>query len=77
MSEGKPKSVSATGKARRGFACMDPEKRRELARKGGQSVPKEKRYYTTNKEAASQNGARGGRKAQLERRIKKLHDDVK
>lgn len=56
---------------------MDPEKRKELARKGGQSVPKEKRFFATNKEAASQSGARGGRKSQLERRIKKLHDDVK
>ncbi|HUZ67173.1 MAG TPA: KGG domain-containing protein, partial [Beijerinckiaceae bacterium] len=27
----------------RGFASMDPEKQREIARKGGRSVPNEKR----------------------------------
>jgi general stress protein YciG len=57
-------------KKKRGFAAMDPEKRKELARKGGQSVPKEKRYFSTNKDAAASNGARGGRRAQTERRIR-------
>ena len=36
-------STPDTGKprARRGFAAMNPERRREIARKGGASVPSE------------------------------------
>jgi general stress protein YciG len=32
-------------KGKRGFASMDPEKQREIARKGGKSVPDEKRAF--------------------------------
>lgn len=46
----------ATPKARRGFAAMDPEKRRELARKGGASVPGHKRAYSTDRGLASTAG---------------------
>ena len=30
----------------RGFASMDPEKQRAIARKGGESVPHEKRSFS-------------------------------
>lgn len=43
----------------RGFAAMAPEQQREFAKRGGQSVSSEKRYYTTNKEAAREAGRKG------------------
>lgn len=45
---------------RRGFAAMDPDKRRELARKGGASVPDHKRSFYQNRELAASAGAVGG-----------------
>lgn len=47
-------------KARRGFAAMDPEKRREIARKGGAAVPDEKRSFSQNHDLAVSAGAKGG-----------------
>jgi len=44
----------------RGFASMDPEKQREIARKGGQSVPNEKRSFSQNHQLASEAGRKGG-----------------
>ena len=32
-------------KSTRGFASMDPEKQRAIARKGGESVPNDKRSF--------------------------------
>jgi general stress protein YciG len=48
-----------TEKKPRGFAAMTPERRRELASKGGKAVPAEKRYYS-NKANASSAGFKGG-----------------
>lgn len=48
-------------KSKRGFAGMSPEKQREIARKGGQSVPKEKRSFAVNRELAAESGRKGGR----------------
>lgn len=48
-------------KARRGFAAMSPEVQRQIARKGGQSVPDEKRSFFRNRELASKAGSKGGR----------------
>ena len=45
----------------RGFAGMDPDKRREIARKGGAKVPHEKRSFSHNKELAADAGRKGGR----------------
>lgn len=47
-------------KSRRGFASMDPERRREIARKGGASVPADKRSYFKNRDLAASSGAKGG-----------------
>ncbi len=44
----------------RGFASMDTEKRREIARKGGRSVPDEKRSFSQNRQLASEAGRKGG-----------------
>lgn len=47
-------------KARRGFAAMDPEKRRQIAAKGGASVPAEKRSYAKDRDLAASSGRKGG-----------------
>ncbi len=52
----------ATGRStsKRGFASMNPEKQREIASKGGQSVPAEKRSFSQDRELASEAGRKGG-----------------
>ena len=49
------------GTGRRGFASMSPEKQREIASKGGKSVPSERRSFFQNRELASEAGRKGGR----------------
>jgi general stress protein YciG len=44
----------------RGFASLTPERRREIASKGGKSVPAEKRSYSMNRELAAAAGKKGG-----------------
>lgn len=46
--------------AKRGFAAMDAEKQRAIARKGGESVPAEKRSFFQNRTLAAQAGRKGG-----------------
>ncbi len=50
-----------TSTGRRGFASMSPEKQREIASKGGKSVPSEKRSFAQNRDLASEAGRKGGR----------------
>lgn len=45
----------------RGFASMDEDKQREIARKGGESVPDEKRSFSQDHELAAEAGRKGGR----------------
>jgi len=45
----------------RGFAGMDADKRREIAKKGGASVPREKRSFVQNPVLAVDAGRKGGR----------------
>lgn len=47
-------------KSKRGFASMSPEKRREIARKGGASVPADKRTFSKDKDLAASAGQKGG-----------------
>ena len=54
-----PTKDSST-KSNRGFASMDRAKQREIARKGGESVPGEKRSFSQNRELASAAGRKGG-----------------
>ncbi|WP_103875436.1 general stress protein [Bosea lathyri] len=44
----------------RGFASMDDDKQRDIASKGGQSVPAEKRSFSQDHELASEAGREGG-----------------
>lgn len=50
----------AKKKSTRGFASMDPEKQRAIARKGGESVPSEKRSFSKNPDLAAAAGRKGG-----------------
>lgn len=54
--------------ATRGFASMDLEKRRAIARKGGESVPNEKRSFSQDPELAAKAGRKGGRSVDPEKR---------
>lgn len=54
--------------ASRGFASMDAEKRRAIARKGGESVPNEKRSFSQNPGLASSAGRKGGQSVDPEKR---------
>jgi uncharacterized protein len=45
---------------KRGFGSMDEDKQREIASKGGQSVPDEKRSFSQDRELASEAGRKGG-----------------
>jgi general stress protein YciG len=45
----------------RGFAALSPEKRREIASKGGKSVPSDKRTFATDRDLASRAGFNGGK----------------
>jgi general stress protein YciG len=51
----------STSKSKRGFAAMSLDKQREIASKGGRSVPSDKRSFFSNRDLASQAGRRGGR----------------
>jgi hypothetical protein len=53
---------------RRGFAGMDPEKQREISRKGGESV-------SQNREHMSQIGRKGGEASHGGQRTREPHGD--
>jgi len=57
-----PRDPSNNGRrpAKRGFAAMDPERQREIARKGGASVPDEKRSFSQDRDLAAAAGRKGG-----------------
>jgi uncharacterized protein len=56
--------------ARRGFAAMSLEKRQAIARKGGGSVPAEKRSFAKNRELAAIAGRKGGEASRGGRRTR-------
>lgn len=63
-----PSNPTTEGQVRRpaprGFAAMDADRRREIARKGGKSVPDEKRSFTQDRNLAAEAGRKGGRQTQ-------------
>ena len=61
-------STTPTGKSNRGFASMDREKQRAIARKGGESVPNEKRSFSQDRGLAAAAGRKGGEASQGARR---------
>jgi general stress protein YciG len=52
----------------RGFAAMDEAKQRAIARKGGESVPPEKRSFSQNHDLAATAGRKGGQSVAAEDR---------
>lgn len=50
----------STGTSNRGFASMDAAKQREIASKGGQSVPAAKRSFSQDRRLAAEAGRKGG-----------------
>ena len=53
-------SSAAKGSSNRGFASMNAERQREIASKGGRSVPADKRSFSQDRDLASQAGRKGG-----------------
>jgi uncharacterized protein len=51
---------SGQGDSKRGFAAMDDDKQREIAKKGGESVPDDKRSFSQDPKLASEAGRKGG-----------------
>ncbi len=49
-----------TGTGKRGLAALSPERRREIASKGGRSVPSHKRPFSQNQALAVKAGRKGG-----------------
>jgi general stress protein YciG len=49
-----------TGTSNRGFASMDPAMQREIASKGGRSVPPEERSFSKDRALAAEAGRTGG-----------------
>ena len=45
---------------KRGFGSMDDDMQRDIAAKGGESVPAEKRSFSQDNELASEAGRKGG-----------------
>jgi general stress protein YciG len=52
--------TTSSNKSNRGFASMDPARQREIASKGGSSVPAEKRPFSQNHKLAAEAGRKGG-----------------
>lgn len=50
-------------KLKRGFAAMSPERRREISKLGGSSVPGEKRSFSRDRSLAAAAGRTGGSKS--------------
>src|SRR5436190_14459685 len=51
------------GSSNGGFASMDENKQREIAQKGGESVPPEKRSFSQDSGLASEAGKKGGQES--------------
>lgn len=52
--------MDETKKVKRGFASMSPEKQREIASKGGKSVPRDRRSFSQDPSLAAEAGRKGG-----------------
>lgn len=52
--------MTEQSKSRRGFACLTAEQRRAVSRKGGQSVPADKRSFSQDRTLAAVAGRKGG-----------------
>jgi general stress protein YciG len=55
-------------KAKRGFATLSPERRREIASMGGKAIKPENRQFSKNKALAVSAGRKGGTSVDPEKR---------
>jgi general stress protein YciG len=60
--------MAGNNTSNRGFASMDEDKRREIAAKGGRSVPDEERSFSKDRELAAEAGRKGGQESGSSRR---------
>jgi uncharacterized protein len=58
--ESSSQSRSASGRSRRGFAGMDPQKQREIASKGGKAAHRSGNAHKWTSEEAREAGRKGG-----------------
>lgn len=63
-------------KKKRGFGSMSPEKQREIASKGGKSVPKESRSFSRDRTLAANAGRKGGQATPPEKRSFSLDNQL-
>jgi general stress protein YciG len=63
-------------KRKRGLACLSPERRSEIARMGGKSVPPEKRAFSRNVALAADAGRIGGSAVAPENRMFRQDKDL-
>jgi uncharacterized protein len=61
-------SLPKARKSKRGFASMDPEKLRAIARKGGLAVAAEDRSFSKSRDLAVAAGKKGGKGVKPENR---------
>jgi general stress protein YciG len=61
--------AGAAGGSKRGFASMDPALQREIASKGGRSVPPQERSFSKDRSLAAQAGRKGGEASHGGRRM--------
>ena len=61
------KNTSAE-RRKRGFAAMDENKQRQIASKGGKSVPPQHRKFSTDPQFASKAGRKGGQNVPADER---------
>lgn len=54
--------------SKRGFAAMSREKQLEIARKGGASVPSDRRSFSQNRALAAAAGRKGGEASRSDNR---------
>ena len=74
MTEESNWTVVPSGK--RGFASMTPERRKEIASKGGKSVKPENRSFASNRDLAAKAGKKGGSKTRPEKRAFHIDRDL-
>lgn len=63
--------ITGKPRQRRGFAAMDPARRKEIARKGGGSVPPSKRSFARDRDLAAWAGKKGGEASKGGGRVRK------
>lgn len=65
----------AEKKAKRGFAIMSPERRRQIASKGGKIAHEQGLAHEWSKEEAKQAGHKGGSVAAAHKRLNRTEND--